>query len=664
MKRIAYRLLDSWRGLPRAVWVVMAVYAVGMVAVSLAQYHWFIYSGYDLGIFDQVVWNTSQGRLFEYSFNSYSYLVDHREWLLLPLSVLYWVAPHALTLLVVQTVVLVSGVVPLVLIAQKVLGASGRRGALVLVFVAVAYVLNPSVQAMNLFEFHVLPFVLPLSLWLWWLLLQHRWRWVWVVFVVLLLVREDVALMTAGLGLLLVVFPSVIMTARARVAGAVMTVASLMWFGLMVWVGTFFSPEGSSKFFTFYDWAGGSPLEGVSYILMHPLQTVGVLFGYDHLIVVLFLFVGVGLLPVLRLRLLLPAAGPLLLYLLIDQQMLSSVINSHYAAVVLPWFFIAGVEGYARLAKKRVVGAAALGGVVFTIIVAQWLSIGPQWTVIHRFALQQHRDLNVYSMYSGDSVAETGQSVMLSERLYTRSAHRQALYPTLHVFTGKQHFSAADYKPPDRVDAVVLEQESVLRYGINLPFTDRSQAHERLRLILDQNGLVATAANEELVAFYPAAERGGQTVPLVSPGVVLAFAEDISVNGDLRLLSWEHTLEGELRLHFRKEEGSVLDDDQHLQVIWRDENGRLIKEKLFALGYGLYPTHSWEQGSEHVVHVYLRHPLTAASVELRFGPLIKQFGPLFTLWRADPVLDGMRTVSVDLPGVAPLDATVKAFAGE
>src|SRR6266571_5602718 len=48
--------------------------------------------GWDLGLFDQVLWNTSHGRDFQYSFRDISYLGDHYQpvlWLLSPLPRLH-----------------------------------------------------------------------------------------------------------------------------------------------------------------------------------------------------------------------------------------------------------------------------------------------------------------------------------------------------------------------------------------------------------------------------------------------------------------------------------------------------------------------------------------------------------------------------------------------
>ena len=676
-------VLHPWHRVPRGVWMLFVVYCVVLGVVCWFQYAGFMYHGSDLAIFDQVVWNMSHGRLFEYSFNPYSYLVDHRSWLLLPLSLLYIVAAHPITLLVVQTLVLASGVFPFILIVKRVIPLQGKKqGALVLAASAV-YLFQPSIQSMNVFEFHMLPLVIPLSLWLWWSLIESRRLLVAVFLVLLFLVREDVALMTAGLGVLLILSPKILSMRRTRLFGIGLLVGSIVWFGFMVWVGALFSPEGSSKFFVFYDWLGSTPAEGLQFFISHPVRPFMVLLGYDHLIVILFAFAMVGFMPALRLRYLLPALGPLLLYLFIDQQMLSPVLKSHYASVIVPWFLIAGVYGYKRfqdmvnhgefgrrLERFGLKGAAGL--LVLAVVFSQWVSLGPQWTVAHRFKLMEYRNIDEYIVSSGNNIGNGEHDhVMMSERLYSHSGHTENLYPTLHLFTGKQHFSAVDYRAPAQVDYVFLEHESILRYGINLPLENRTDAHKRLQSLIKGNVLAPGHVSEDIISFLPESSLGEDATPLVTEAVPLVHSVSVDVNNDLTVLGWEYGVDidalefnerenGILKILMKKNEHSVFEDDQHIELVWWNTEGEVIKSKMMALGFGLYPSHSWEAGSQRVIHLPIEHPYDAAAVELRIAPLTKKFGPLFTLWRADPILDPQQTVSLSLPGIAPLDETTTA----
>src|SRR6202048_1806008 len=87
-------------------------------------YHSF---GPDLGIFDQVFWNTTQGRFFESTMSlvqtqPHSYLADHFSPVYLLLMPAYAIIPRPETLLVIQTLFLAAGVWPLYLLARLLLG--------------------------------------------------------------------------------------------------------------------------------------------------------------------------------------------------------------------------------------------------------------------------------------------------------------------------------------------------------------------------------------------------------------------------------------------------------------------------------------------------------------------------------------------------------------
>lgn len=148
-------------------WIVFAVAAVYFLLYSVLSilrhvtYHSF---GPDLGIFDQVFWNTTQGRFLESTMSlvqaePHSYLADHFSPVFLLLMPAYALIPRPEMLLVIQTLFLALGVWPLYLLARLKL----RPGFDRLVWVLVYFLFLP-VAFINLFDFHELALaVLPLG---------------------------------------------------------------------------------------------------------------------------------------------------------------------------------------------------------------------------------------------------------------------------------------------------------------------------------------------------------------------------------------------------------------------------------------------------------------------------------------------------------------------
>src|SRR6266542_1249975 len=144
---------------------LVVFYALVFGALSLIR-HWSFHStGLDLGVFDQVVWNTSQGRFMESTLSldrcvPHSFLGDHFSPVLLALVPLYWIAPHPETLLVAQTVALALGAWPVYLLAKRLLPPGIER--LIWIF---AYTFSAPLSFITLYDFHEVALaVLPLGL--------------------------------------------------------------------------------------------------------------------------------------------------------------------------------------------------------------------------------------------------------------------------------------------------------------------------------------------------------------------------------------------------------------------------------------------------------------------------------------------------------------------
>ena len=115
----------------------------------VAQHRAYNSSAFDLGFFDQIVWNTSRGRLFATTFVPYNFAGQHVEPVLLLFAAAYRVRPAVEVLLLTQAAVAAWAALPLYLAARRVL-ASATAGAMV----AAAYLLAPHLHGAVLFDFH------------------------------------------------------------------------------------------------------------------------------------------------------------------------------------------------------------------------------------------------------------------------------------------------------------------------------------------------------------------------------------------------------------------------------------------------------------------------------------------------------------------------------
>jgi len=158
-------------------------------------YHSF---GRDLGLFDQVFWNTVHGRPFESTMSlglaqPHSFFSDHFSPLLWVIVPFYALIPEPQTLLVVQTLALALGAWPVYLVARHRLAAGYER----LLWVAVYFFFVPLTH-INLFDFHEIVLAVPLLGFALYFIDSGDMTRFWFAFAAALLVKEEVALIGVG----------------------------------------------------------------------------------------------------------------------------------------------------------------------------------------------------------------------------------------------------------------------------------------------------------------------------------------------------------------------------------------------------------------------------------------------------------------------------------
>ena len=342
-----------------------------MVLVYLAYFGWFtlraydvyVYKAFDLGIYDQAVWNTMHGRPFRSTIEEpYDNLLgDHFEPILLPigLSYLLWENPKAL--LLIQAAALALGALPVYGLARNGLksaltarGSAGRDASKIdrsaaplwielsaLAF-ALAYLLYPPVHSANVFEFHPSALAIPLLLYTVYFLRTRRFGLYFLCLVLTMSTKEVLPLTTFVLGLY------AFLIARDRVVGLVTMAASALWFGLVVFVVIpRFSPDGQSQYFAeYYGWLGGSAGEVVTRMVTHPELIWQRLTRQDSLLYMSSLLRPLAYLPVLGLPILLLALPALFLNVLSDFSFQHrSLTFFQYAAAIAPFVVVAAIDG-------------------------------------------------------------------------------------------------------------------------------------------------------------------------------------------------------------------------------------------------------------------------------------------------------------------------------
>ncbi len=182
-------------------WLLILAYAVFFSAYTLQRHATFNTFAADLSFIDQPMWNTLHGRFLERTLDDRQVprVAEHLEPILLPLSLVYLVWDDVRAILILQSLALALGALPVFWLARDVLGRDRRAAWLGLAFAA-AYLLFPALQAANVADFHADPFVVAPLLFAFWYARQRRWRPMWAWALIAMATKENLPTLTAVLG--------------------------------------------------------------------------------------------------------------------------------------------------------------------------------------------------------------------------------------------------------------------------------------------------------------------------------------------------------------------------------------------------------------------------------------------------------------------------------
>ena len=195
----------------------------------------------DTGAYEQIIWNTANGRLLEGSigpslFAFYDAFVlpisEFPEVVPIFLSTLhtnavavifapvYLAFPYTETLLITSMTLISIGAIPLYLICHRYTNSKNLAIAVVL-----SYLLNPGLHAAHITDFNYLTFAVPSVLFAFYFMTRRQWIPFWACIALLLCVREEMGLVVFGLGLYMFFFQKIRRTGLATALVGVCTFA-------------------------------------------------------------------------------------------------------------------------------------------------------------------------------------------------------------------------------------------------------------------------------------------------------------------------------------------------------------------------------------------------------------------------------------------------------
>lgn len=351
------RVRNNWSGIILLSFV--ALYSAGWSALTIMRHYLFL-THTDMGGYEQIIWNTIHGDFLRSTLHSsvtpfntvigttispteiipHIFSSLHMNIILLPFAPIYALFPYTETLLITQSIVLAAGAIPVYLIAKKELGNKP-----ISLIISISFLLNPALHGANIIDYNYLVFAVPFLLSAFYFFRKENYPFFWFFIALSLLVREDVSLFVAFLGILF------IFQKKYKVGLATLSIG-LTWFILVFYV-IFPMITGHSHFGGYYDIIGSKQgLIGIAKnIIINPELIYNRIVTVNHGYYLFQVFSHTAFLSFLSPSYFLMSLPNLLQNMFADFESLR-LMWAHYQLLIIPGVFISTIFSVKKIINK------------------------------------------------------------------------------------------------------------------------------------------------------------------------------------------------------------------------------------------------------------------------------------------------------------------------
>ncbi|OGY44517.1 MAG: hypothetical protein A2729_01650 [Candidatus Buchananbacteria bacterium RIFCSPHIGHO2_01_FULL_39_14] len=476
-------------------WLVLLVtvfYFAFFSFTSFWKYYNFFYNALDLAIINQIFYNSTLGNFFASSIHPPSYLGDHFSPILILLLPVYLIFRQPSTLLLFQTAFLALSVWPLYLIAKNVLTKNWA------IIISLAWLANPFVHNVNLFEFSFLPLAIFFIFWTFYFYQQEK-NLLFLLFSLLaLLVREDVALVILMFGVL-----ALIERKNWRYIFWPIFMA-LTYFIFALKLTSVFAPNQSYKFLIYYAWLGNSLPEILKKLLFEPWLIIKHLLRFNSFEFILGLLLPTGWLAIIGFKYLLLGLAVFLQLALRQSGASATLLETYYPSLLLPVVFVALIFSLKKITDLKSRDVKNLLMIIFfSAIIYSFFTLSPTLNIFKKIfqtgwgvELAQAPQILIKKIPSQAPVAA-------SYSLITNLSSRPKIYSLNYIFLGQQQFLNKNYFLPADAQYLLVDFSDLLTYQLqygNNPFYQKQfeLAQTNWPKIFENFGLVAIQNNYSL----------------------------------------------------------------------------------------------------------------------------------------------------------------------
>jgi uncharacterized membrane protein/uncharacterized membrane protein YbhN (UPF0104 family) len=319
------------------------IYTFYFSATSFLRYDNFYTGRFDLGNMVQTVWNTAHGRIFQFTNPNgtevISRLAFHADFLLILLTPLYMIWQDPRMLLFLQTLILASGAFFVFLIAKNVL-----KNKIIALTFAFIYLINPSIQRTNLYDFHAVTLATTFLLGTYYFYYKKKYL-LFILFAILsAFAKEHIWLIIALFGIFLC------FQQRKWILGSIIFLTSAGTFYFLIWHAIPDALKSQHFALTYYAEFGDTPSKIVKTIVFSPTKIIKIIGQTDRILYLKELFSPLGYLSLFFPVFLLFAVPDLIINLLSNNTQLHQIYYQ-YTSTITPFLFVSAIYSVLLLKK-------------------------------------------------------------------------------------------------------------------------------------------------------------------------------------------------------------------------------------------------------------------------------------------------------------------------
>lgn len=556
-----------------------------------------------LGLNSQAVWLLSNFKEPFISYHNKNILADHMVPILLFLSPFYKIYSDPITLLILQSIMLASGVFPLYWLARDKLQSN-----FLAISLSIGYLLYPALQFANLYDFSPGNIATPLLLFTFYFFHKKSYFKFFIFLLFALFCKEDVVPIAFFLGVYIFFFE------RRKKIGLFTIMLSVSWFYFAYCILLPHVTSGEHAQFNTghirrYSYLGSSLRDIVSTLLLHPvfvLKKILILekLGYVVLLLVPVCFVSLLHLPTFFVGFSIAVAN------MLSTNISQASIRFYYTATITPFVFISCVYGLRfllskqkiimNLAKKVVPAnilsrsdfAHALSSVILFSSIVSSVLYGPlpysQDPYSDEFLVNKEGVSSAEEMFK---LIPPDASVSASNNLGAHICNREKAYIFPYHYSDEPEYVIVNLAKP--------------YYGTRI---NREKFNENIKELLFQRNYGVFYFKDGYTILKKGYKDKSGIKNIVLTTDKPARIVDAVLNNEIGF--WGYTLNTQtirpkmpFRIVYFWKVFKEPEHNYHMLVRLVDEGGEIIFQHDHEPAYGLYPTSSWNE-SERISEVY------------------------------------------------------------